>query len=47
MKIEKLKKYIQRYENFKKKYLGKSGFSLIKRPEMETIELIGKSIINL
>ncbi len=28
------------YNNFKKTYLDKSGFSLIKRPQMEMIELI-------
>ena len=31
------------YENFKKTYLGKPGFGIIKRPEMEMIELIGPS----
>jgi len=28
------------YEDFKKKYLGKPRFILIKRPDMEMIELI-------
>lgn len=28
------------YQGFKKKYLGKSGFALIERPNMEMIELI-------
>lgn len=28
------------YEDFKKEYLGKPGFSLIKRPNMEMVELI-------
>jgi hypothetical protein len=31
------------YESFKKKYLGKPGFGIIKRPEMEMIELIDPS----
>lgn len=31
------------YESFKKKYLGKPGFSLIKRPDMEMIELMDSS----
>lgn len=31
------------FESFKKKYLGKSGFDIIKRPEMEMIELIDPS----
>jgi len=28
------------YESFKKTYLGQSGFGIIRRPEMEMIELI-------
>lgn len=31
------------YEKFKNGFLGKTGFSLIKRPEMEMIELIDSS----
>jgi len=31
------------YESFKKKYLGKPGFRLIKRPDMEMIELMDSS----
>lgn len=31
------------YESFKKAHLGKPGFGLIKRPEMEMIELIDPS----
>ena len=31
------------YENFKRTYLGKSGFSIIKRPEIEMIELLDPS----
>jgi hypothetical protein len=34
---------VANYENFKKKYLGKPGFSLIERPKMEMIELIDQS----
>ncbi|UMX47376.1 MAG: hypothetical protein L7H18_02905 [Candidatus Nealsonbacteria bacterium DGGOD1a] len=31
---------VANYENFKKKYLGKPEFGIIKRPEMEMVELI-------
>ena len=31
------------YDSFKKAYLGKPGFNIIKRPEMEMIELIDPS----
>ena len=31
------------YQSFKKEYLGKPGFNIIKRPEMEMLELINPS----